>query len=97
MAALHPDLQRSGDADRIHAQMAFIAPVLNSHHRVFHDVRNICILQPLAIARAHREQFFAVHIQHPDHLAIGGRLQILEAGQGRTDHQYRNHQGNRTE
>ena len=78
--ALHPDLQGPRDTDRIDTEVAFVAAVLDGNHCVFHDLRDIGIAEPLAIARPHGKQLLAVYVQHPDHLAIGGRFQILEAG-----------------
>ena len=82
-----PHLERAGDADRVDADMAAEALVLDRDHRRAHRRRDLVIGQPAAEARPQRDQQGPVGGADPDHLAkVGALAQLLdsrEAGSSR--------------
>ena len=69
VAAADADRDRAADADRIDADMAAEAPVLDRDHRVAHHRRDLVVGQPFAEARPERHAGPAVGGADPDHLA----------------------------
>src|SRR5690606_10474121 len=80
VTTVEPDFQRARYAYRINTQMALKSPVFHCNHCVDHDLGNIFIVQPLAIAWPHGNNFAPVDIEHADHLPVGGGFQVFIAG-----------------
>ena len=84
-AALHPasaleaHLDRSRDADRIDADVRPEAAILHRNRRGAHDLGDLGVGQPFAVARPERHDDGAVGGMHPDHLPVGRGFQLLEA------------------
>jgi hypothetical protein len=80
-AVLPGELERAREADRIDAEVAAKAAILDRDHRVAHHAGDVAIGDPLAVAGAQRHDHRAVGGVNADHLPVGRRLELVVARQ----------------